>query len=413
MITLIEALHYRSLRYVSQHMESFHALIGPNASGKSTFLDVVCFLHDIVANDIDFAFSSRQVYDIMELLWNGQGSCFELAIEVLVPEKLRSANYQTLRYEVQIGIQNDEPGILEERLFFKHDTPVVPRQLSLFPELKQATPQSIVQGGKIKGTRAILTKSSGLDRFYRERGRSDGKGWFPAFRLGPKRSVFSSLYEDTSRFPASLWFKQLLTDGVQPFVLDSRQLRKPSPPNLRKGFRTDGSNLPWMIAELTKNNKESFLSWIEHIRTALPDLKTISTIERPEDKHCYLKIHYTNGCEVPSWLVSDGTLRLLALTLPAYLSDLDGVYLIEEPENGIHPSAMKTVTDSLQSVYSAQVLLATHSPVVVSELEPENVLCFGKASDGSTDIIRGTEHPRLREWQGSPGLDTLFAGGVL
>lgn len=412
MITRIEALNYRSLRYVAQDMSTFHALIGPNSSGKTTFLDVVYFLHDLVLNDVNYALDTRSVTNFEELLWRGEGHSFELAIEAAIPARFLQHGFTVLRYEVQIGTINDEPGIIEERLFFKEKTNPIRRQLTLFPQ-QPRVPASIFQGGKIKGTRAILTKSGGLDRFYVERNRSDGKGWFPTIKLGPKRAALSSLYEDESKLPASLWFKQLITDGVQSFVLDSSQLRRPSPPTYRRGFRPDGSNLPWMISDLQKKDFASFNNWIEHIRTALPDIETVSTTERLEDRHRYLSIHYSNGHKVPSWLVSDGTLRLLALTLPAYISDITGIYLIEEPENGIHPSAMKTVTDSLQSIYGAQVFLATHSPVVVSELRPEKVLCFGKTSEGSTDIIRGTEHPKLKEWQGSPGLDTLFAGGVL
>lgn len=75
-------------------------------------------------------------------------------------------------------------------------------------------------------------------------------------------------------------------------------------------------------------------------------------------------MHYRNGLQAPSWLVSDGTLRFLALTLLAYLPDPAGPYLIEEPENGIHPRNVETVFESLSSVYDAQVLLATHSPGV-------------------------------------------------
>jgi predicted ATPase len=111
--------------------------------------------------------------------------------------------------------------------------------------------------------------------------------------------------------------------------------------------------------------------------------------------------------------VSDGTLRLTALTLPAYLVDLRGIYLIEEPENGIHPSAVATAYDSLSSMYSAQVLLATHSPVVLNAAKVDDVLCFGKDEDGSTDIVLGSEHPRLIEWRGSDNLGTLLAAGVL
>jgi predicted ATPase len=112
-------------------------------------------------------------------------------------------------------------------------------------------------------------------------------------------------------------------------------------------------------------------------------------------------------------MASDGTLRLLALTLPAYLPGFQGVYLIEEPENGIHPSAAETVFQSLSSVYDAQILLATHSPVILSQAKAEDVLCFKKTELGATDIVPGNEHPQLKDWKGQPNLSVLFASGVL
>jgi predicted ATPase len=112
-------------------------------------------------------------------------------------------------------------------------------------------------------------------------------------------------------------------------------------------------------------------------------------------------------------MASDGTLRLLALTLPAYLPDFTGVYLIEEPENGIHPRAVETMVQSLSSVYDAQILLATHSPVVLSVIKPEQVLCFAKTEEGVTDIVRGDQHPNLRNWRHQEDLSVLFAAGVL
>ena len=112
-------------------------------------------------------------------------------------------------------------------------------------------------------------------------------------------------------------------------------------------------------------------------------------------------------------MASDGTLRLLALTLPAYLPKLTGVFLIEEPENGIHPRAVEAVHQSLSSVYDAQILLASHSPVILSMVEPDKVLCFAKSPTGETDIVRGSEHPNLKEWKGETNLGTLFAAGVL
>jgi predicted ATPase len=64
-------------------------------------------------------------------------------------------------------------------------------------------------------------------------------------------------------------------------------------------------------------------------------------------------------------------------------------------------------------MYDAQVLLATHSPVVLNAASMDDVLCFAKDDVGSTDIVLGSEHPSLRRWQGGVNLGTLLASGIL
>ncbi len=87
--------------------------------------------------------------------------------------------------------------------------------------------------------------------------------------------------------------------------------------------------------------------------------------------------------------------------------------LIEEPENGVHPQAVEGVFQALSNVRDGQVLMATHSPVVVAQTHPSQLLCFGMSDQGETDVIRGDEHPRLAEWQGEAELSRLFAAGIL
>ena len=143
-----------------------------------------------------------------------------------------------------------------------------------------------------------------------------------------------------------------------------------------------------------------------------PDIKDVRTVLREEDRHRYVVIDYENGVAVPSWMISEGTLRLMALTLLAYAADPRGVYLIEEPENGIHPAALQAVYESLSSIYEGQVLIASHSPVLLSMAKPEQLLCF-VATAGGTRIVRGSEHQALRDWQGEVSLGMLAASGIL
>ena len=88
------------------------------------------------------------------------------------------------------------------------------------------------------------------------------------------------------------------------------------------------------------------------------------------------------------------------------------IYLMEEPENGMHPMAIETVYQSLSSVYDSQVLVTTHSPVLLSCAPPKEILCFAKDKNGATEIIRGHLHPRLADWRSSADTTLLFASEV-
>lgn len=418
MITLVEALSFRCLRYVSQPLGPFHVLVGPNASGKTTFLDVVAFLSHLVADGIDSAIEER-TKNFQDLLWGRSGPHFQLGIELEIPQELRREisrrEFDTIRYEVSLGLdeESNEVGFRAETVLLKTSEPPCTARRSRFPELA-SPPARILSLTHLQENRTIIKKvPGGNDNFYSETTSKGRKGWVPAFKLGPRRSALSNLPEDVSRFPVATWLKNYLTTGVQKLVLNSLLIRRASPPGKTRAFQPDGSNLPWVVNDLEKRAPEKIEDWVSHLQTALPDLIGIRTVERPDDRHRYLMLEYRGGLEVPSWMASDGTLRLLALTLPAYLPNLTGIYLIEEPENGIHPRAVETMYQSLSSVYDAQILMATHSPVILSLVEPEELLCFAKDENGATDIVLGSEHPALREWRGETNLSTLFAAGVL
>ncbi len=424
MISRIQTLDYRCLRYTDQRLAPFHVLVGPNASGKTSFLDVIAFLSDLVSGGLETAVNERSA-NFEDILWRKSGARFELAIEALLPESVKDKlpgekpgeKIDEIRYEVAIGLnEHGEVSILFERGLFKKKKSKNENagltQRSLFPQ-KSVPPESL-SSNKNRIRRTIFSKKpGGNDNYYAEISSKSGKGWQPSFKLGPRKSTFGNLPEDDRLFPAATWLKDLLSNGVQKFVLNSLLIRKASPPGQIRHFKPDGSNLPWVIWRLKEKDPESYGDWIEHLKTALPDLEEIVTIERKDDKHRYIVIRYNGGLEVPSWMVSDGTLRLLALTIPAYLTDFAGIYLIEEPENGIHPRAVSTMIQSLSSVYDAQILLATHSPVILSEAEPESVLCFAKDEDGATDIVSGRHHPMLQHWRKEDNLGILFAAGVL
>ena len=423
MLTRIEALNYRSLRYISQEISGFQMLVGPNGSGKSTFLDVVGFLGDLLrigpyrAIMGDGNGTPQRAADLSHLTWMRDGKQFELAVELAIPESRRRSDtkYERARYVVALEGkgESNEIALASETLWLKprDSEEKMVDQKPLFP-IPPKPPATLVQESKKgpRGWRKVVNKisESGNDYFMAET-----TEWNNSFRLGPNKSALANLPEDEERFPVATWVKRFLMEGIQKVVLNAQAMRRPSPSGSPRHFLPDGSNLPWVVQALKDADEDRFARWVRHFQTAIPELKTVSTVARTEDNSRYIVVEYQNGLKAPSWVVSDGTLRMLALTLLAYIPNVEGIFLIEEPENGIHPRAMETVYQSLSSVYDAQVLCASHSPVVLSLATPAELLCFAKSEFGETAVVRGDEHPRLKNWKGTLDLGTLFAAGVL
>lgn len=428
MLTQVEIQNFRIFKYINQPLNSFQILVGANASGKTTFLDTVNFVADIIDLGIDEAVFKR-TSNYHDLTWKNLGGDIEIALEFKLPLEIQNKlednkAMDCLRYEIKIGIHEEkqELGILGERTLLLHQKNLAEniqqeKTQLMFPFYEEANHS--VWNKKYRNTpkktsKVIINKiPNGNDSFYPETYAKSSGGWIPSFKLGHRKSALANIPADDDKFPASNWLKEYLKDGIQLLMLNSLGIRQSSRPGLGKNFQNDGSNLPWVIETLEKHNHSLFKDWIRHLQTALPDIENITIHEIPDNKHKYLKIHYQNGIVVPSWMASDGTLRLLALTLIAYLPDFKGTYLIEEPENGIHPRAMETVFQSLSSIYDAQILLASHSSVFLGIARLSDLLCFAKTEEGIADIVKGENHPRLKNWKDDSNLSMLFAGGIL
>lgn len=433
MIQRIEALNYRGLRYVAQAVRPFQILVGPNAAGKSTFLDVVKLIGDFVRYGLDDTLlfgvepGRGRARRLDELIFNQQAGHFEVAIELMLPSTIYALSQQNgtqpihdrARYELSFGsssagtieIRYETLWLIDSQRRESHQPLTAERPLSFFP-VEPVVPATIITSGKTPaGWQTVVRKvaSSGNDYF-----KAEGGKWNMQFRTGPRKAALAGLPEDPERFPAAIWVRNLLREGIRVLALNSAAMRRPTSPSVTRDFSVDGSNLSLVVQDLKQHHLAAFNDWVAHLQTILPDVKTIEVHERPEDRHLYLAIQYTMAADpVPSWLISDGTLRVLALTLLAYLPEQFSIYLIEEPENGVHPRALEGVFLSFSSVYYGQVLVATHSPLFLGLAQTEDLLCFAKNPSGAVDIVSGDRHPALKDWRGEIDLSTLYAAGVL
>jgi predicted ATPase len=410
MIQHVEMRNFRMLRGNTVSLRPFAVLVGQNATGKSTFLGALQLVSDVLKLGVHDAvrrhLGSRNA--------SFRDLCFDpnqpvaFAIEVLVSEHGVTSR---LRYEIELGNGDQGLRVRREHLFVLPDKGERALQPSLFGE---SEPIVHDQTPRRRGWRKVVGKTSeGSDYFQDEK-----TEWNSTFRFGPERSALGSLPQDPLRFPLSIAVRDLLRDGLQTVALDAAQLRSSSPPGSPTKLALDGSNLPDVARDLQRRDRVLYGQWVRHVATGVTGLLDIDVVERPEDKHLILRARFegAHDAAVPSWLLSDGTLRLMALTLLSFATapGASDAYLIEEPENGLHPLAMQTLLEALSKPPDGmQVLLATHSPILLANLGLDDVLVFRRGPDGSAIVRRGDEVPELRDWHGRSNLADLFVSGVL
>ncbi len=102
---------------------------------------------------------------------------------------------------------------------------------------------------------------------------------------------------------------------------------------------------------------------------------------------------YVNDSWIPWSYISDGTKRLFNLIIQTALIE-DGIILIEEPELGIHPTQLYKLMDFIKvKAFTNQVLVSTHSPLVMDILKPEDLNCItiAKMSKNGSKFIKLSE----------------------
>jgi predicted ATPase len=404
-------------------MNDFCVIAGANGSGKTTVVDIPVLLGDLLrSRNVASAFMDRflgrgaRATALGELPFPSQRESFSLGVEARLPDDIKESLVDTslvtvlhepakgpthIRYELRLQVDDGHRLLVQNEYLF------------VFPYSEEYESRRLPMQGENasqKDWRFIIRRDYGSETTFRAEGRNARDR---TARLDDTLAAFARLqFEADAEFSAGRWFLNLLLDGVLFFDPRWSNLRKASPPGLAKTLMGSGENLPWLALRLQTEAPDRFAAWVAHVRTALPQISGISLREREEDHHVYFRVQYEGGYEVTSSGLSEGTLRILALTLVAYIDDVPRLLVVEEPENSIHPQAIDTIMQSLRSLYDRQVWVSTHSPVVLASSKVSELLVARLERSGAASVISGSAHPRLAAWKGAIDLGSLFATGV-
>jgi predicted ATPase len=182
--------------------------------------------------------------------------------------------------------------------------------------------------------------------------------------------------------------------------LDADELRMPSqllPYGTDLLLQGRGRNIAGLYDAVRDRNIERFTAISKQVTELFPTVKTLG-LRATDQAEKVLTVTLVDGTEVLSGAMSEGLLYYLAFAILRELRQ-PAVYLVEEPENGLHPSRIADIVRTLRAIAEdpknpVQVIMATHSPLVVNELRPEEVTVVTRDPATGTQLrpINATPH---------------------
>ncbi len=186
-------------------------------------------------------------------------------------------------------------------------------------------------------------------------------------------------------------------------------LKKMAQVNDNDHLRHDGSNLAAFLHLLREKHEHSYRAIVRTVRLVAPFFRDF-TLEPELEKPDTILLRWEHGgtdAYFDASSLSDGTLRFMALTTLLLQPNKPSVIVLDEPELGLHPSAITLLASLMKKASTdAQVIVATQSALLLDHFEPEEVLVADRV-DGATRFSR-LDSARLQSWLEDYSLGQLW-----
>jgi len=118
---------------------------------------------------------------------------------------------------------------------------------------------------------------------------------------------------------------------------------------------------------------------------------------------------------IPGWLLSSGTLRILALLAMFETPNKPSVLFVDEIENGLDPRTIGLLLSQVESVFSdksMQVIVTTHSPYFLDMVPLDSIIVSEKINGGSVYVVPKNQK-NLKAWKEKFSPGKLYTMGKL
>ena len=369
-LTYLRIKNYRALRDVEfRDLTPLTVLIGPNGSGKSTVLDALDFLAEAVRGNLVEAWEKRDRFRGMRTRGSEDNICFKIIV---------SNSLGNLIYALELGEHNEKVYVIKEELVYG-----------------EAQNQKVVFHAALSDDYKFTEIES--NTIISEENK----------RVAPDQTFGSVASSESMLF----WISTLSSNvdyisiGVQEFLetyrlfhLTDDHLKGYSDAGPRERLSPNGDNLPNVLYYLHERHPETLANITAQLRRWVPQLADIVTEITSDER---LLLRFKDGpFEKPfaAKYMSDGTMRLAALLTLLYEPNATGLLGMEEPDNELHPLLLYRLAEELgKASETRQLLVTTHSPMLLDALDPAQVWLLHRGADGYTQATRTADIPNVPE----------------
>ncbi len=395
MITFIEINGFKTFEDFKLELSPFQVIVGPNGAGKSNLFDALRLLSRLVDTDLRSAFQELRG-DAIELFTtfpNGQSlNNMTLAVEMFVDRSIQDSwgagadlKYTRMRYELEIARRSDEQGL--ERLYVVHESlKAIARSEDKWSKKHDLSTQNNwlpkLTGGRLSFISTDKAKT-GQNTIHLHQDGHGGRKSSVAEKI--ERTVLSGV--TNTEFPHAFAAREEIRTW-RFLHLNPEVLRYPSSMLASPFLSADGHNLATTLAHMRAEDPYILTDVAADLATLVPGILKIEVDADQARNQYIIRAIMQDQTSFSSRVLSDGTLRMLALATLKNDPQNRGVLCFEEPENGVHPFRLKNIAHLLRALATdfhdenqaqlplRQLLVNTHSPTFISQEDVRDALLF-------------------------------------
>ena len=400
MLKRIKIQGYKSLVDLELDLKPLSVLVGPNASGKSNFLDALQLLSRIATCHTleeafappyrghpleSFTFGDEGIKSLLEK----ESVSFSIEVDVqLSTAVIESVNHriQEIRetavkdtQSVDKPVPKQLPPVREENLRYRIEMEMLPK-LGILRVADEYLAALTAKGELNQKRKPFLEQIE--NRLHL---RMEGQSHPLYYERYLDYSILSRSHYPP-HYPHLVAMQHELENWLTFYLEPREQMRLPNPVKAVHDIGSMGEDLAAFLNTLQALNKRQFEAVEKSLRTMIP---SITGIDVSVNELGEVELDLREGEKrISARVISEGTLRILGLLALVGAKETPALIGFEEPENGIHPRRIRRIARFLETrmlLEDIQFIVTTHSSLLPDLVPPESLYVCRKVN-GNTEI---------------------------